>query len=70
VNPQDKFELVCKHVIENLVVERMDQNEEVCVQFMNDRPFQQVVTALVEVLGDAHESQTPLKWWYRLGWVA
>jgi type I restriction enzyme, R subunit len=45
VNPGDKFELVFKHLIENLFVERMDQNEEIFVRFMNDRPFQQVVTA-------------------------
>ena len=45
VNPGDKFELVFKHLIENLFVERMDQNEEIFVRFMNDLPFQKVVTA-------------------------
>jgi type I restriction enzyme R subunit len=44
VNPGDKFELVFKHLIENLFVERMDQNEEIFVRFMNDLPFQKVVT--------------------------
>jgi type I restriction enzyme R subunit len=44
VNPGDKFELVFKHLIENLFVERMDQNEEIFVRFMNDQPFQKVVT--------------------------
>jgi type I restriction enzyme R subunit len=45
VNPGDKFELVFKHLIENLFVERMDQNEEIFVRFMNDQQFQKVVTA-------------------------
>jgi|RhiMetdeSRZDD1v2_1073273.scaffolds.fasta_scaffold38492_1 type I restriction enzyme, R subunit len=45
VNPGDKFELVFKHLIENLFVERMDQNEEIFVRFMNDLQFQKVVTA-------------------------
>jgi len=45
VNPGDKFELVFKHLLENLFVERMDQNEEIFVRFMNDLPFQKVVTA-------------------------
>jgi type I restriction enzyme R subunit len=44
VNPGDKFELVFKHLIENLFVERMDQNEEIFVRFMNDLPFQKLVT--------------------------
>ena len=45
VNPGDRFELVFKHLIEHLFVERMDQNEEIFVRFMNDLPFQKVVTA-------------------------
>ena len=45
VNPGDKFELVFKGLLENLFVERMDQNEEIFVRFMNDAPFQSVVTA-------------------------
>ena len=44
VNPGDKFELVFKHLLENLFVERMDQNEEIFVRFMNDVPFQRLVT--------------------------
>src|SRR5262245_25309632 len=36
VNPGDKFELVIKHLIENLSVERMDQNEEIFVRIMHD----------------------------------
>jgi type I restriction enzyme R subunit len=44
VNPVDKFELVFKNLLENLFAERMDQNEEIFVRFMNDAPFQKVVT--------------------------
>ncbi len=44
VNPADKFELVFKNLLETLFVERMDQNEEIFVRFMNDAAFQRVVT--------------------------
>jgi type I restriction enzyme, R subunit len=45
VNPGDKFELVFRNLLERLFVERMDQNEEIFVRFMNDSPFQKIVTA-------------------------
>jgi len=45
VNPGDKFELVFKNLLETLFVERMDQNEEIFVRYMNDLPFQKIVTA-------------------------
>jgi type I restriction enzyme R subunit len=45
VNPGDKFELVFKNLLERLFVERMDENEEIFVRFMNDVPFQKIVTA-------------------------
>jgi len=44
VNPEDKFELVFKNLLETLFVERMDQNEEIFSRFMNDAAFQKVVT--------------------------
>jgi len=44
VNPEDKFELVFKNLLEALFVERMDQNEELFARFMNDPAFQKVVT--------------------------
>jgi type I restriction enzyme R subunit len=44
VNPGDKFELVFKNLLETLFVERMDQNEEIFVRYMNDAPFQKIVT--------------------------
>jgi type I restriction enzyme R subunit len=45
VNPDDKFELVFRNLLERLFIERMDQNEEIFVRFMNDLPFQKIVTA-------------------------
>jgi type I restriction enzyme R subunit len=44
VNPGDKFELVFKNLLETLFMERIDQNEEIFVRFMNDSPFRQTVT--------------------------
>ena len=44
VNPDDKFELVFKNLVERLFIERMDQNEEIFVRFMNDGVFQKIVT--------------------------
>jgi len=45
VNPGEKFELVFKNMLDKLFVERMDQNEDIFVRFMNDLPFQKVVTS-------------------------
>lgn len=45
VNPGEKFELVFKNLLETLFVERMDQNEEIFVRYMNDGPFQKIVTS-------------------------
>jgi type I restriction enzyme R subunit len=45
VNPEDKFELVFRGLVERLFVERMDQNEEIFVRYMNDLPFRDVVSA-------------------------
>jgi type I restriction enzyme R subunit len=45
VNPGDKFELVFKNLLETLFMERIDQNEEIFVRFMNDPAFRKVITA-------------------------
>ncbi len=45
VNPNDKFELVFKAPLETYFMERMDQNEDIFVRFMNDIPFQNIVTS-------------------------
>ena len=44
VNSGDKFELVFKNLLEQLFVERIDQNEDIFVRFMNDTSFQKKVT--------------------------
>ena len=44
-NPEDKFELVFRGLLERLFVERMDQNEEIFVRYMNDLPFRDIVSA-------------------------
>lgn len=44
VNPEDKFELVFKNLLQNLFIERIDQNEDIFARFMNDASFQKVVT--------------------------
>lgn len=44
VNPEDKFELVFRNLLERLFVERMDQNEEIFVRYMNDAQFREVVS--------------------------
>ncbi len=36
VNPEDKFELVFGNLLEQFFVERMDQNEEIFICYMND----------------------------------
>ena len=44
VNPESKFELVFRDLIDRLFTERMDQNEEIFVRYMNEAPFKEVVT--------------------------
>ena len=44
VNPEDKFRLVFRHLLERLFVERMDQNEGIFVRFMNDASFRDIVS--------------------------
>lgn len=45
VNPEDKFELVFRGLLERLFVERMESNEEIFVRYMNDLPFRDMVSA-------------------------
>ena len=47
VNSGDKFELLFRNVLERLFADRMDQNEDIFVRFMNDLPFQNTVTTLM-----------------------
>lgn len=43
-NSADKFELVFQNLLKSLFVERIDQNEEIFVRYMNDPAFQKAVT--------------------------
>jgi len=45
VNPEDKFELVFKNLLQKLFIERIDQNEDIFARFMNDSNFQKLVTS-------------------------
>lgn len=45
VNPEEKFELVFKNLLQNLFVERIDHNEDIFARFMNDSAFQKMVTS-------------------------
>lgn len=47
VNSEDKFELVFKSLLQNLFIERIDQNEDIFARFMNDASFQKIVTTLL-----------------------
>jgi type I restriction enzyme R subunit len=47
VNPEDKFSLVFTNLLETFFIERMEQNEEIFVRFMNEADFQKVVTAWI-----------------------
>jgi type I restriction enzyme R subunit len=47
VNPQEKFQLVFKNLIETLFMERLDQNEEIVTRFMNDPSLRELVTGLL-----------------------
>lgn len=44
VNPAEKFALLFKNVLERLFMERIEQNEEMFVRFMNHDDFQRFVT--------------------------
>lgn len=45
VNPEDKFELVFRGLLERLFVQGMEANEEIFVRYVNDLPFRDVVSA-------------------------
>ena len=43
VNPEERFALVFSNLLRRLFVERMDQNEEIFVRYMNDERFRETV---------------------------
>ena len=44
VNPENRFALVFGNLLRRLFIERMDQNEEIFVRYMNDARFRQTVS--------------------------
>ena len=42
-NSQEGFSLLFKQILQSLFVERVDQNEAIFAQYMNDRTFEKVV---------------------------
>ena len=61
VNPEDRFELVISSLVETLFVERMDQNEELFMRFMNQPPIKKEITSWIasEAYRRLRESQPP-----------
>ena len=44
VNPQEKFSLLFSSLLQNLFMERMEQNEDIFARFMNEKEFQNLVS--------------------------
>ena len=44
VNSEERFELTFKNLVDNLFTERMDQNEEIYIRYMNDAAFRRMVS--------------------------
>ncbi|MET3047584.1 hypothetical protein, partial [Flavobacterium covae] len=46
-NPQDKFTLMFKNVLQQLFVERIDQNEDIFARYMEEKDFNKTLTELL-----------------------
>ena len=46
-NPQDKFTLMFKSILQQLFIERIDQNEDIFARFMEGKDFSKVLTELL-----------------------
>ncbi|AMA49501.1 type I restriction endonuclease subunit R [Flavobacterium covae] len=46
-NPQDKFTLMFKNVLQQLFVERIDQNEDIFARYMEEKDFNKTITELL-----------------------
>ena len=44
VNSKERFELTFKNLVDNLFTERMEQNEEIFIRYMNDARFSELVS--------------------------
>ena len=56
-NPIDNFKYVFDKALEDLIIDRMEQNEDIFAKFMNDKDFQKVVSShlLNEVYDKIHQ---------------
>ena len=57
-NPIDNFKYVFDKALEDLIIDRMEQNEDIFAKFMNDKDFQKVVSShlLNEVYEKIHQA--------------
>lgn len=46
-NPQDKFTLMFKSILQQLFIERIDQNEDIFARFMEERNFNKALTEIL-----------------------
>ncbi|OWP78449.1 type I restriction endonuclease subunit R [Flavobacterium oreochromis] len=46
-NPQDKFTLMFRNVLQQLFVERIDQNEDIFARYMDEKDFNKTITELL-----------------------
>ncbi len=46
-NPQDKFTLMFKSILQQLFIERIDQNEDIFARFMEERNFNKTLTEIL-----------------------
>ncbi len=46
-NPQDKFTLMFKSILQQLFIERIDQNEDIFARFMEGKEFSKILTELL-----------------------
>jgi type I restriction enzyme R subunit len=60
-NPIDNFKYVFDKALEDLIIDRMEQNEDIFAKFMNDKDFQKVVSShlLNEVYDKIHQESRP-----------
>lgn len=58
-NPIDNFKYVFDKALEDLIIDRMEQNEDIFARFMNDRDFRKVISEslLHQVYDQIHAAQ-------------
>ncbi len=60
-NPIDNFKYVFDKALEDLIIDRMEQNEDIFARFMNDKDFQKVVSNnLLKQVYDQIRSEQPV----------